>query len=156
MLTDCYLHVFQPGFGIKIYLSPTRPRITKLDRECCFSSAYPFVRSGRERKSFFFPIFPVFPPGKGMPRKKSIFLSFAPISAKRIHRTKTTLLIQHSKIKAVAFLKPLDQIWPSTNQQKPHELEHCEQKMAPCMHVDECMCARPRLDTYWCTNDTPK
>jgi hypothetical protein len=67
------------------------------------------VRSGRERKKENFSIFPVFR-GEKVCRKKSAthafgqrkkkrkffdFSFFPALSAKGVHRTKTTLLIQH-------------------------------------------------------------
>jgi hypothetical protein len=42
----------------------------KLDRARCFSSAYPFVRSGRERKKICFFRFSRFLQGKGMQKQK--------------------------------------------------------------------------------------
>ena len=65
----------------------------KLDRARCFSSAYPFVRSGRERKKYVFFDFPVFAgkryAEKKVPthafgqRKKTRFFRFYPFFAEK-------------------------------------------------------------------------
>ena len=61
VVLQCHKPPIGDGLLVKLgMLYDWHPIIAKLDRARCFSSAYPFVRSGRERKKVFFSIFPVF------------------------------------------------------------------------------------------------
>ena len=55
----CFSPYGQPRWKTFVFLAETNlSKLSKLDRARCFSSAYPFVRSGRERKKKrFFPFF---------------------------------------------------------------------------------------------------
>ena len=65
----CFSPYGQPRRKTFVFLAETNlSKLSKLDRARCFSSAYPFVRSGRERKKKT--IFPVFLRGKGMQKQK--------------------------------------------------------------------------------------
>ena len=72
VVLQCHKPPIGDGLLVKLgMLYDWHPIIAKLDRARCFSSAYPFVRSGRERKKYFFSIFPVFCGGKVCRNKKN-------------------------------------------------------------------------------------
>ena len=75
---QCHKPPIGDGLLVKLgMLYDWHPIIARLDRARCFSSAYPFVRSDRERKKVFFFDFSRFLRGKGInkkeKKKKTIF-----------------------------------------------------------------------------------